>query len=62
MTEPNENEYTRNGVRYVAMDDGSSGGCYLCARRGKSGGCLGAPECNGIDRPDGRHIHWVVAK
>jgi len=61
MTEPNENEYTRNGVRYVAEDEPTES-CANCAFRRRNEGCIDSPHCVAKHRTDKRSIIWVVAK
>ena len=57
VTEPNENEYTRNGVRYVSKPSNRNS-CDGCAHDLWSVDCDFAPDCETSDYS----IIWVVAK
>jgi hypothetical protein len=60
-----EDEFEHDGKTYIAVDDNSSPagrimfGCDKCAIFGLNI-CSQVPDCTGLDREDGRAVHFEV--
>lgn len=61
MSTSDENEYTRDGVRYVA-EPVATAVCARCAFENNSIACEEAPSCVKREGVRSNTIIWVVAK
>ena len=59
----NENNFTLNGVEYVAVDANANGmSCVYGCDLNRIGLCSSAPSCAFSDRKDGREVVFKKSK